>query len=89
MTLVGVAPAQLADYREEVLHPQSALEIRVVRRLGQRLRACLRAAGLSRQQFAEQTGLAVELIVAVENGYGQVATARRLLRLARIALTRP
>ena len=87
MTFVGVAPAQLAEYREEVLYPQSALETRRVRILGQRLRACLRAAGLSRQQFAQQTGLALELIIAVENGYGHPATARRLLRLARAAVT--
>src|SRR5258707_1261646 len=59
MTFVGVAPAQLADYREEVLQPQSELETRRMRFLGQRLRACLRAAGLSRRQFAERTGLAL------------------------------
>jgi DNA-binding transcriptional regulator YiaG len=89
MTFVGVAPAQLADYREEVLHPQSALETRRMRLLGQRLRECLRAAGLSRRQFAERTGLSLELIVAVENGYGQPDTARRLLRLAQRAVTSP
>jgi len=89
MTFVGVAPAQLADYREEVLHTQSALESRRMRFLGQRLRACLAAAGLSRREFAEQTGLALELIVAVENGYGRPATARHLLRLAQSAATPP
>jgi len=89
MTFVSVAPAQLADYREEVLHPQSALETRRMRLLGQHLRERLRATGLSRQQFAERTGLALELIIAVENGYGRPATARRLLRLARTARSHP
>jgi transcriptional regulator with XRE-family HTH domain len=54
--------------------------------LAGQLRGALRAAGVSRQQFAERTGLALELIVAVENGYGRPDTARRLLRLAQARL---
>ena len=89
MTFTGMAPTRLADYREEVLHPQSPLETRRMLLLGRHLRETLRVAGLSRQQFAERTGLALELIVAVENGYGRPATARHMLRLARAALTHP
>ncbi len=83
MTLVGTAMARLADYRDEVLHEQSRAEARQVRVLGGRLRGALAAAGISRRQFAERTGLAVELIVAIENGYGRPETAARVLRLAR------
>jgi DNA-binding XRE family transcriptional regulator len=85
MTFAGMAPARLADYREEVLHAQTPVENRRMRLLGRHLRRVLRLAGLTRQQFAERTGLALELIVAIENGYGRPATAQRLLRLARAA----
>ena len=86
MTFAGMAPAHLADFREEVLRPQTRIETRRMLLLGCLLRNAVRRAGLTRQQFAERTGLALELIVAVENGYGRPATARRLLRLARAAL---
>jgi helix-turn-helix protein len=89
MTFAGMAPAHLADYREEVLHAQTPGETRRMRLLGRHLRRVLRLAGLTRQQFAERTGLALELIVAVENGYGRPATAQRLLRLARAAQIHP
>jgi len=83
MTFAGTAMTRLADYREEMLHDQSPAEARRMQRLGQHLRGLLTAAGISRQQFAERSGLALELIVAVENGYGHPETAQRLLRLAR------
>ena len=86
MTFAGMAPAHLADYREEVLYPQTRIETRRMLLLGSHLRDALQRAGLTRQQFSERTGLALELIVAVENGYGRPATGRRLLRLARTAL---
>jgi hypothetical protein len=82
MTFASTAMTRLADYREELLHEQSPAETRRMRRLGDRLRGLLGASGLSRRQFAERHGLDVELIVAVENGYGRPATARQLLRLA-------
>ena len=85
MTFAGMAPARLAEYREEVLYPQSPVEARRMLLFGRHLREARQAAGLTRQQFAEHTGLALELIVAVENGYGCSATARRLVRLARAA----
>jgi hypothetical protein len=82
MTFASPALTRLADYREELLHEQSPAETRRLRRQGERLRALLGASGLSRQQFADRHGLDLELIVAVENGFGCPATARRLLRLA-------
>ncbi len=80
----GAAPRTwLADYRAEVLHEQSPAEARRMKQLAGRLRWVLKAAGLSRRQFAEQSGLALDLIVAVENGYGRVETGERVLALAR------
>jgi len=89
MTFVGTALARLADYRDDVLFEQSPAEARRVRVLGGLLRGALAAAGLSRRQFAERTGLPVELIVAVENGYGRPETAQHLLKLARAGLGHP
>ena len=89
MTFAGAAMTRLADYREEVLHDQSPAETRRMKQLGGDLRSLLAASGLSRQQFAEHTGLALELIVAVENGYGRSETARGVLRQARAWLDRP
>jgi hypothetical protein len=89
MTLAGRAMTRLADYREEMLHDQSPAETRRMHRLGGQLRGLLRATGFSRQQFAQRTGLALELIVAVENGYGRPQTAQRVLRLARAWLGKP
>ena len=82
MTFPGTAMTRLADYRDEMLHNQSPAETRRMQQLGGHLRRLLKAARLSRQQFAERTGLALELIVALENGYGRPETARRVLRLA-------
>ena len=82
MTLAGTALTRLADFREEILHDQSPAEARRMQALGARLRRALRSAALSRAQFAQRTGLAVELIAAVENGYGRPETAQRLLQLA-------
>jgi hypothetical protein len=84
--LIGMGLARLAEYHNEVLHPQSPAEARRMQVLAGHLRQALNTAGLSRQQFADRTGLAIELIVAVENGYGRPQTARRLLRLARTEL---
>ncbi len=84
MMLAATAMASLADYREELLHRQSPAEARRMRRLGRQLRGTLRAAGLSRQQFATRTGLAIELIVGIENGYGRPESARHVLRRARL-----
>jgi hypothetical protein len=89
MTFAGTAMTRLADYREEMLHDQSPAETRRMHRLGGHLRGLLKASGISRQQFAERTGLALELIVAVENGYGRPETAQRVLRLARARPGKP
>ena len=89
MTIVGMAMARLAEYREDVLFEQTPAEARQVRVLGERLRGALAAAGISRRQFAEQTGLPVELIVAIENGYGRPETAQRVWKLARAVFGHP
>ncbi len=80
----GAAPRTwLADYRAEVLHEQSPADARRLLHWAGRLRWALTTAGLSRRQFAERSGLALDLIVAVENGYGRVETGERVLALAR------
>ena len=89
MTLVGTALARLADYRDEVLHKQSPLEVQQMRALAGQLRRALLVAGLSRRQFAEGAGLPLELIVSIENGYGRPLTAKRVLKLARARLQHP
>jgi len=86
MALAGTAMTRLADYRDEMLHDQTPAETQRMQQLGGRLRRVLAASGVSRQQLAERTGLALELIVAVENGYGRLETARGVLRLARVWL---
>ena len=89
MTLAGTAMVRLADYRDEGLYNQSPAEARRMRLLGGHLWGARQAAGMSRRQFAERTGLAVELIVAIENGYGRLETARRVLGLARAGSGNP
>jgi hypothetical protein len=84
MNLVSAAMARLADCRDEVLNEQSpADEARLMRAMAGKLRQALDVAGLSPRRFAERTGLALELVVALENGYGRLETARRVLNLAR------
>ena len=75
--------ALLANFRAEVLYEQSPAEARRMKQLAGRLRWTLKAARLSRRQFAQQSGLALDLVVAVENGYGRVETGERVLALAR------
>lgn len=87
MSMAGMAMSHLADYREVLLHEQSPVEAERMRVLAAKLRQALVAAGLSRQEFAQRSGLAVELIVAIENGYGRLETAQRVLRA--LAAARP
>lgn len=51
-------------------------------------RAVRQAAGLSRRDLAAQLGVSVEAVVAIENGYGCLATVQPLLERAQ-RLTRP
>jgi hypothetical protein len=75
MNLVSAAMARLADCHDEVLHEQSPAEARRMRAMAGNLRQALEVAGLSRRRFSERTGLALELVVALENGYGRPETA--------------
>jgi DNA-binding XRE family transcriptional regulator len=68
--------------REMCLRVRSVEEAAQVERLGARLRILREALGCSRMELAQHLRLDLEVIVAVENGYGNLETAKRLIELA-------
>ena len=65
---------------------RSVEEIRQVKEIGDELRLLRKACGFSRLQLVTLLGLDIELLVAVENGYGDLEMAIRLLEMTRSVL---
>ena len=72
----------LRKHRGFCLHEQPGAEARQVSQIGEQLRQARIAAGYSRAQLARVLCLDCELLVAVENGYGDLSTAQSLFRQA-------
>jgi ribosome-binding protein aMBF1 (putative translation factor) len=80
-------PASLAQHRAFCLHAQSTEEARQAQRIGEQLRQVRSSAGCSRADLARALRLDLELIVAVENGYGPLTPAQSILEQARRVCT--
>gem|GEM_PF-2767696 len=71
---------QFNQYRDLCLHIQSDTEMCEVRRIGEAFRALRKAKGFTRSEIAGMLACDVELLVIVENGYGNLETAESLLK---------
>ncbi len=86
MTLVGPGPESLGEFRSFCLHDQPPAEARQMCAAGRELRRLRLAAGLSRRELAARLAVGVDLVVAIENGYGRLAVALPLVgRAGRLA----
>lgn len=79
---IRVDAVRFGKVREMCLRARSPEEAAQVEQLGARLRNLREALGCSRIELAQYLRLDLEVIVAVENGYGNLETARRLIELA-------
>jgi DNA-binding XRE family transcriptional regulator len=80
---IGPSARRLGDFRGFCLHEQSPAEARAMRAAAQALRGARRAAGYSRLQLAAHLGVSVDVVVAIENGYGRRNEAQALVERAR------
>jgi DNA-binding XRE family transcriptional regulator len=71
---------KLGLYRRLCLKARPAADEAPMRRLAAAVRRARAAVGLSRDQAASSLGIDLEVLVAVENGYGDLPTSRRVLR---------
>ena len=89
MTLVGPGVENLGGFRSFCLHDQPPAEAQQMGQAARRLRRVRQTAGYSRRALAAQLGVGVDVVVAIENGYGSLAVAQPLVeraaRLARLA----
>ena len=83
MTVVGPSLKSLGDFRSFCLHEQGPAEARAMSTAGLTLRRVRQAAGLSRAELALRLGVGVDVVVAIENGYGSLCAARPLVKRAR------
>jgi DNA-binding XRE family transcriptional regulator len=85
---IGPSARRLGDFRAFCLHQQSPAEAGAMRAVAQALRVARKAAGYSRLQLAAHLGVSVDVVVAIENGYGRLNVAQALLERARWLLGR-
>lgn len=69
-------------FRVFCLHEQSPSEARALCDAARQLRQVRRAAGYSRRELAAQLGVRLDVLVAIENGYGCLAIARPVVERA-------
>jgi XRE family aerobic/anaerobic benzoate catabolism transcriptional regulator len=62
--------------------PDEIEGVRLLERIGERLRSLRQARGLSRKELAQRAGLSLRFLAQVETGHGNIAVTR-LARLAR------
>ena len=86
MKVIGPGPQGPGEFRSFCLHEQPPAEASLMGAAARDLRCARQAAGYSRGQLAARLGVGVEVVVAIENGYGSLAVAQplveRALRLA-------
>lgn len=70
---------RLWNYRDILLCEVSAQERLQVKEIGNKVRSLRRFAGDTPGDYARKLGLDAELLIAVENGFGDLETATRLL----------
>ena len=83
MTVFGPSVESLGIFRSFCLHDQLPAEARAMDAAGQALRRARQAAGYSRRELATRLGVPVEVVVAIENGYGRASVALPLVEQAR------
>lgn len=76
MTAVGPGVESLGDWQLFCLHEQGPDEAQAMWAASQELRCARQAAGYSRAEMARRLGVAVDVVVAIENGYGCLSAAR-------------
>jgi DNA-binding XRE family transcriptional regulator len=81
--MVGPGPQSLGDFRTFCLHEQRPAEARAMAAAARQLRGVRQRTGFSRPDLAARLGVGVEVVVAIENGYGCLATAQPLVERAR------
>ena len=83
MTKGNSGPDRLGALSAFCLHEQLPAEARQMGEAARQLRRVRRAAGYSRRQLAARLGVMVDIVVAIENGYGSLVVAQPLLARAR------
>jgi hypothetical protein len=82
MTVVGPSARGLGDFRSFCLHEQPPAEARGMGAAARALRCARQAAGFSRREMAARLGVGVDVLVAIENGYGSLPVAQPLVERA-------
>ena len=79
MTVIGPGRKSLGDLRVFCLHEQGPWEARAMATAADELRRARQTAGFSRRELAARLGVGVDVVVAIENGYGRLSVAQPLV----------
>jgi DNA-binding XRE family transcriptional regulator len=82
MMVMGPGLDSQGDFRTFCLYEQQPAEARLMGAAARALRCARRAAGYSRRELATRLGVGVDVVVAIENGYGRLDMAQPLVERA-------
>ena len=82
MTLFGHGLETVGGIRSFCLHDQPPAEAQQMGAMARRLRCVRQQAGYSRRELARRLGVGVDVVVAIENGFGSLAVAQPLVERA-------